>query len=73
MSEDTGDGLVDLREPDGLGVEDVLDGEVEAAVSGEQRPDPQTTAMKRGGVVVHEGSGSSVTPDPNSSRSPSPG
>jgi hypothetical protein len=72
MGEDAGDGFVDLGEPDGLGVEDVLDSQVEAAVSGEQRPDPQTTVPGRG-VGVHEGSGSSATPDPNPSRSPSPG
>ena len=31
--EDSGDGLVDLGEPDCLGVEDVFDGEVESAVA----------------------------------------
>lgn len=72
VGEDAGDGFVDLGEPDSLGAEDVLDGEVESAVSGEQRPDPQTTVPGRG-VIVHEGSGSSVTPDPNPSRSRSPG
>lgn len=72
VGEGAGDGFVDLGEPDGLGVEDVLDGQVEAAVSGVQRPDPQTTVLRRG-VVVHEGSGGSVTPDPNPSRSPLPG
>jgi hypothetical protein len=33
-------GFVDFGEPDGAGVEDLLDGEAEAAVAGEQRPDP---------------------------------
>lgn len=39
VEEDAGDGFIDLGEPDGLGVEDVLDGELEAAVPGEQGPD----------------------------------
>lgn len=38
VGEDAGDGFIEFREPDGLGVEDVLDGEVEPAVPGEQRP-----------------------------------
>ena len=41
MGEDAGDGLVDFREPDGASVKDLLDGEVESAVAGEQRPDSQ--------------------------------
>jgi len=39
--EDASDGLVEFGEPHGLGVEDVLDAEVEAAVAAEQRPDPE--------------------------------
>src|SRR5690625_1481272 len=70
--EDAGDGSVYLGEPGGLGVEDVLDGEVESAVPGEQRPNPKAPA-RGGDVVVHEGSGSSVAPDPNPFWSPSPG
>jgi hypothetical protein len=64
-----GDGFVDLEEPDRLGVEDILDSQIESAVSRQQRPDPQTTLTRRG-VVVHEGSGSSVTPNPSPSRRP---
>ena len=37
--EDAGDRLVEFGEPHRLGVEDVLDGEVEAAVAAEQRSD----------------------------------
>lgn len=40
--EDAGDGLVEFGEPHSLGVEDVLDGEVKAAVATEQRPDPES-------------------------------
>jgi len=39
VGEDTADRLVDFREPNGASVEDLLDGEVEPAVPGEQRPD----------------------------------
>ncbi len=39
--EDAGDGLVEFGEPPGRGVEDVLDGEVEAAVAAEERSDPE--------------------------------
>jgi len=39
--EDAGDGLVEFGEPHAGGVEDVLDGEVEAAVAAEQRSDPE--------------------------------
>ena len=42
VREDAGDGLVEFGEPRGLGVENVLDGEVEAAVAAEQRPDPES-------------------------------
>lgn len=38
MGEGAGDGFIDFGVPDGFGVEDVLDGEVRASVSGEQRP-----------------------------------
>lgn len=64
-----GDGFVDLEEPDRLGVEDILDSQIESAVPREQRPDPQATLTRRG-VVVHEDSGSSGTPNPSPSRSP---
>lgn len=50
-------GRVELGEPHRFAVEHFLDGEVEAAVAGEQRPDPQPTAA---GLVVwlaHENSG----------------
>ena len=42
MGEDAGDGLVELGEPHRPGVENVLDGEVEAAVAAEQRPDRES-------------------------------
>ena len=45
MGEDMRDGLVDLREPHGAAVEDLLDGEVESAVAGEQRSDPQVAVF----------------------------
>jgi hypothetical protein len=45
VEEDAGDGLVDFGEPDGAGVEDFLDGEVEATVPGEQRADAQATSQ----------------------------
>ncbi|MDN6815283.1 MAG: hypothetical protein L0L67_00090 [Bifidobacterium crudilactis] len=54
MGEQLGYWLVDLGRPDGLGVEGVLDGEVEAAVPAEQRPDPKPGQVIVG--VVHEGS-----------------
>jgi len=41
VGEDAGDGFVDLGVPDGLGVEDVLDGEVEATVAAEQGAHPE--------------------------------
>ena len=53
-SKDSGDGLVEFGEPRGLGVEDVLDGEVEAAVAAEQRPDLESGWLVF--LVVHEGS-----------------
>ncbi|MPM08644.1 hypothetical protein SDC9_54958 [bioreactor metagenome] len=40
--EDSRDGLVEFGEPHRFGVEDVLDGEVEAAVAAEQRPDRES-------------------------------
>lgn len=36
MGEDTGDGFVDLREPDRASVEDFLDSKIETAVTREQ-------------------------------------
>lgn len=36
--EEAGDGFVDVGEPDGLGFESVLGGEVEPAVSGDSDP-----------------------------------
>lgn len=44
MGEDPGDGLVEFGEPYCSGVEEVLDGEVEAAVAAEQRSDPESWA-----------------------------
>lgn len=69
MGEEAGDGFVDLGELDRLGVEDLLDGQVQAAISREQRPDPQKTVLRRG-VVVYEGSSDSETADPTLSRIP---
>lgn len=60
VGEDAGDGLVDFGELDGAGVEDFLDGEVEAAVAGEQRPDPQAAVVVLVVRFVHEDSGGSV-------------
>lgn len=51
-------GRDDLGEPDGLGIERVQDGEVEAAVSAEQRPNPKLGRVRS---VVHEGPGESDT------------
>ena len=51
--EDAGDWLVEFREPCRSSVEDVLDGEVEAAVAAEQRPDPESW-FAAGVKVVHE-------------------
>ena len=53
VRENAGDRLVEFGEPHGLGVEDVLDGEVEAAVAAEQRPDPESR-FAVGVEVVHE-------------------
>jgi len=50
--EDGGDGLVEFGEPHGFGVEDVFDGEVEAAVAAEQRPDLE--AQRLVFLIVHE-------------------
>jgi len=50
VGEDAGHGRVELGEPHGAGVEDLLHREVEPAVAGEQRPDPQTRTSV-GGVV----------------------
>lgn len=54
VGEDAGDVLVVLGEPDRLGVEDVLNGEVEPAVPGEERADSEWTVVLGG--VVHRGS-----------------
>lgn len=62
VREDTGDGCVEFGEPDGLAVEDLLDGEVEPAVAAEQAADPQATSV-RGADFGHEDSGRSVIPD----------
>ena len=72
VGEDAGDRLTDLREPDRVSIEDVLDGEAETTVSREQRPDAQAAPARRG-VIGNGGSGRSVTPDPSFSRSPPPG
>ena len=53
VREDAGDGRVEFGEPHGRGVEDVLDGEVEAAVAAEQRPDPESW-FAADVEVVHE-------------------
>lgn len=62
VGEDAGDGLVDLGEPDRLAADDVLDGEVETAVSAEQRPDPWLATV-RGEERMHEGSRQVGYPD----------
>jgi len=62
VGEDAGDGLVNFGEPDGAGVEDFLDGEVESAIAGEQRPDPQTAIAVLVVRLAHEDSGESVIP-----------
>lgn len=72
VGEDAGDGLVDFGEPDGAGVEDLLDGEVESAVAGEQRPDPQTPFVV-GVRLVHEDSGRSVIPGRSPLANSTPG
>jgi len=51
---DAGDGFVEFGEPHGLGIEDGLDGEVEAAVAAEQRPDLESRRLVF--LVVHEDS-----------------
>ena len=55
--EDTGDGFVEFGEPHGVGVEDVFDGKVEAAVAAEQRPDPESWYAAVVEVVHEERSG----------------
>lgn len=55
VSEDAGDVLVVLGEPDGLGVEGVFDGEVEPAVAAEQGSDAEWGAAAI--EVEHEDSG----------------
>ncbi len=62
VGEDSGDGLVDFGEPDSAGVEDLLSGEVESAVAGEQRPKTQTAVGALVVRLVRENSGRSVTP-----------
>ena len=68
--EHAGDGLVEFGEPRGLGVEDVLDGEVEAAVAAEERSDPESWAtaglrscMKSAPVTVVPGTRASPRTD----------
>lgn len=53
VGEDAGDGRVESGEPHGVGGEDVLDGDVEAAVAAEQRPDPESR-FAADGEVAHE-------------------
>ena len=53
VGEDPSDGFVDLGEPDRAGVKDFLDGEVESAVTGEQRPDTQRRGRVGEGLVCH--------------------
>ena len=72
MSEDASDRSVYLGEPDRLAAGSVFDGEVEAAISAEQRPDPWR-AIIAGRCVVHERSGGSVSPIPNPVLGPSSG
>lgn len=55
VGEDVGDALLDLAEPDGAGVEDLLDGKIKSAVVGEQRSDPQAVVVV--GRLAHEHSG----------------
>ena len=52
--EDGGDGFVEFGLPNGVGVEDMFDGEVKAAVAAEQRPDLESGQLVF--LVVHEGS-----------------
>ena len=52
--EDSGDGLIEFGEPHGVGVEGVFDGEVEAAVAAEQRPNLEPARLVF--LFVHEGS-----------------
>ncbi len=61
--EDADGGGVDLGEPDRLPAGGILDGEIKAAIAGEQRPDPERVAAM-GMVVVHEGSAGFVIPGP---------
>lgn len=68
VGEDAGDRLVDFREPDRAGLEDFLDGEVEPAVAGEQRPDPQAPVVLFVADIAHEDSGRSVIPGRRSTR-----
>jgi hypothetical protein len=53
VGEDARDGFVDLREPDRSGSEDFLNGEVESAVTREQRPDTQRRGVVGKGLVGH--------------------
>lgn len=56
VGEDTLHGA-DLGEPHRAGMEYVLDGEIEAPIAGEQRPDTQRLEVGgRGGVFSHRGS-----------------
>lgn len=58
VREDAGDSLIELGEPDRLPVGEVFDGEIEAAVPGEQRPDPRMMRNR----LRHEHSDRSVIP-----------
>lgn len=53
VREDARDGFVDLGEPDRSSVEDFLDGEIESAVAGEQRPDTQRRDTVGESLVGH--------------------
>ena len=67
VGEDADGGGVDLGEPDRLPAGGVLDGKVQAAVAGEQRPDPDRAAAM-GMVVAHESSAGFVNPGPRRDR-----
>ena len=62
IAEHARDAGVDFGVPDRVGVKDVLDGEVEATVAAEQRPDTERAAVV---VIVHEDSGKRGIPGQN--------
>ena len=66
VGEASGDVLIVLGEPDGLRVEGMLDREVESAVAGEQRADPERAVVIAS--VVHEGLRLTSDPGPASSQ-----